>query len=667
MSQHALHYFFNPTAVAIIGASRDQQKIGRQILDNVITGGFSGPIYPINLEGGKIAGRLAYRSIADIPGRNPLATLVVIAIPTPFVLPEIKKCAARGIKNIIVISAGFKEGGADGRLLEEEIKQYAKQKKLNILGPNCLGLVSSVSRLNATFSAAYPGSGRVALLSQSGAIGSAALDWLQMKHLNFRYFISLGNKAVLQENQILEYLKTDKKISLIVAYLEEIEDGERLMSLISRLVKHCPVAILKAGTSLAGSQLSKSHTGSLAGSSQAVRAGMERAGAMWLNDLEDLFNLLTLTSTTGCLPVIKSGQKISIISNAGGLAVLAADEISRCGLPFGQSLDILGDAKASAYQTALKKALADPAVNPLLVLLTPQTATEPALSAEAVVKLARLFPSKTILTSFVGGRAVQSASDLLQKNNIPNFDYPEEAIDAWTKIYNYQLRLKSVETYNLPAPIKSKPGTLSGDYLESFTLLKKYGIPTVKYWRYDANKVNSYKYPVVLKLVGPADWHKSDRGGIVLNLNNATALKAAAVKLKKDNRSAFKKLGAYLVVQEQASAKQEIILGLKRDESFGPLILVGQGGIYAQIIKDWRIAIADLNFSRALKLIKSLKIYPILNGARGQRKYDIKALARAIVSLVRLAQAHPEIKELDINPIFVKTKGVFAGDVRIIA
>ncbi|MFA5754568.1 MAG: CoA-binding protein, partial [Patescibacteria group bacterium] len=224
MSSKSLHNFFNPTAVAVIGASRDRKKIGRQILDNIISGGFAGKIYPVNLEGGRIAGQPAYRTVAGIPGKNPASILAVIAIPAAFVFNEIKKCAARGIKNIIVISAGFKESGANGRRLEEEIAVYARTKRLNLLGPNCLGLVSSGSRLNATFSAACSGSGRIALLSQSGAIGSAALDWLRMKKLNFRYFISLGNKAVLSENQILDYLKTDHDLDLIVAYLEEIDD-----------------------------------------------------------------------------------------------------------------------------------------------------------------------------------------------------------------------------------------------------------------------------------------------------------------------------------------------------------------------------------------------------------------------------------------------------------
>jgi len=665
MSSKSLQHFFNPTAVAVIGASRDRKKIGRQILDNIISGGFTGKIYPVNLEGGRIAGLSAYRTVADIPGKNPAPILAVIAIPAAFVFNEIKKCAARGIKNIIVISAGFKESGMNGRRLEEEIAIYARAKRLNLLGPNCLGLVSSVSRLNATFSAACSGSGRIALLSQSGAIGSAALDWLRMKKLNFRYFVSLGNKAVLSENQILDYLQTDHDLDLVVTYLEEIDNGEQLVSLISRLSKRCPVAVLKAGISQAGSRLARSHTGALAGSTSAVRAGLERAGAIWLDNLGDLFNLLTITDSAGRLAAVKPDQKMSLITNAGGLAVLAVDEISRSSLPFGRSEDLLGDADAKRYQTALNRILKDKSVNPLLVMLTPQTATEPVPTAQAIIRAARRYPDKMILASFVGGTAVNPARALLQENNIPVFDYPEEAIASWAKVFGYQEKRKLVTPYQPHQGSTQRP-LASGDYLESFRLLKRYGIPSVSSRRYDDTQLRRYSYPAVLKLVGPAAWHKTDRGGVILNLKNAAALKAAALKLKKDNRKMIGTASAYLAVQPQVSSGREMIIGFKRDESFGPLILVGQGGIYTEIAKDLKITTGDLNQARALSLIKSLNIYPVLNGLRGQKKYNIAALARALVSLSRLAKGHPEIKELDINPLFITGRGVAAGDVRII-
>jgi acetyltransferase len=675
----SLKYFFNPRAVAVIGASNNPEKLGRQILDNLIKGGFKGRIFPINLKEKKIAGLKAYPDLGVLPKREMTALLVVVAIPAPFVLEEIKKCGHLGIKNIIIITAGFRENGTDGKKLEEDIAMLAKKYHLNILGPNCLGLINTWHKLNATFASADRETGNSALLSQSGAIGAAALDWLKVKDFNFGYFISLGNKAVLDENKIMAYLGADKRIDLVVAYLEEIKNGPLFMEQVSRLVKRKPVAILKAGTSAAGGQLALSHTGSLAGSAAAVRVGVERAGAIWLENMEDLFNLLVLFRKESWHN--RGEQKLYVITNAGGAAVLTVDEISRHNIPFGGSQDLLGDADAARYQIAINKLLADKKVNNLLVLLTPQTSTEPLKTAQAIVAASKKYPHKLIMVSFMGGQSVTAARNLFSKNNVPTFDYPEEAIRSFKKLIDYQIKVKSLRGFRA-LKMKTKPalGAVSlaknmsaadslpkaVDYLSAFAELKRYNIPVVKTVRYSPNGLASYKYPAVLKITGPDFSHKTDRGGVVVNLKTPTDLRAAAEKMAAINKIGLKNAQNYLVVQEQAAKFQEIILGFKHDAAFGPLMMIGQGGIYTEVFKDFKLAISDINKTEALKLIKELKIYPVLNGARGQKKYDLAALAQALVNLARLANEHPEISELDINPLFVFEKGIQAGDVRII-
>ena len=290
----SLQKFFKPSSVAVIGASSDRAKIGRQVLDNIISGGFKGTIYPINLKEKNIADLETYADLKDLPAKNFADVLVVIAIPAKFVVAEIEKCAILGIKNIIVISAGFKESSAEGKILEDQLVKIAADNSLNILGPNCLGFINTLTDLNATFGAAKNQDGNIAILSQSGAVGSAVLDWLKNKDFNLGYFVSLGNKAVLDESDLLEYLATDDKIDLIILYLEDVKDGQRFMSLASRIVKNKPIAYLHAGESEMGTKMASSHSGALAGSAASFKTGMERAGAIKLNDLRELFNLFLL-------------------------------------------------------------------------------------------------------------------------------------------------------------------------------------------------------------------------------------------------------------------------------------------------------------------------------------------------------------------------------------
>jgi len=669
----SLANFFQPTAVAIIGASRDRTKLGRQILDNIIRGGFRGRIYPVNLNGGKIAGLMAYRSLAELPTSARQTLLVIIAIPAPFVLSEITECGRLGLKNIIIISAGFKESDSAGRDRENDLQNLAKKYKLNILGPNCLGLINTQRKLNATFTAANLQPGRLTILSQSGAVGAAVLDWLKERQMGLANFVSLGNKAVIDENAILQYLAQDKNTDFIVAYLENIKNGQRFMSLVSRLARVKPIAVLKAGVNPIGQRLAASHTGALANASSVFEIGLQRAGVVELDSLDKLFSWLTILPSLKSSRVIKKlSTSLSVLTNAGGLAVLAADEIGKQHLILDSNFDILGDADAARYAKNLKAVLARPTVHNLLIILSPQTVTEPLLTAKIIARLAKKYPAKLILTSFVGGPAIHQAQKFLRSQQIPTFTTPEEAIRTFKKLINYKTIIKTLRPYNFPLSsqtnhsLKLINASISPDYLQLASQLKKYHFNVLPTARYQKKKLSQYKYPVVLKAVGPDFLHKTDRGGVVINLKTPTALLSAATKLLQNNRRVFKNSANYLVVQKQHPASLEIILGFKRDPSFGPIMMIGQGGIYTEIFKDVALQISDLNLTEAKQLINKLKIAAFFQGVRGQAKFDITELAQWLVNLARFANSNPTIRECDLNPIFVSPTGLVAADWRIL-
>ncbi|MDD4333429.1 MAG: acetate--CoA ligase family protein [Patescibacteria group bacterium] len=696
-----LNTLFNPQSIAIIGASRDKEKLGYQILNNIRSGGYRGKIFPINLKAETIDGLEAFKSVKDAKEKIDLA---VIVIPAKFVLSEIRNCADAGIKNLVIISAGFSETDAEGKKAEEEIRKIAAEFGLNILGPNCLGFINSYNDLNLTFAKTPPflphlpkesRQGRVAIISQSGAIESAVLDWFGDKNFGFSYFISIGNAAVLDENDFFEFLAQDKNTDLIIAYLEEIKDGQRFMEVVSRLSRLKPFAVLKAGRTKAGKIAALSHTGSLAGSDEAIMTGLRRSGAVILEKLEDIFNLTRLAAR----PAKIKDNNIYIVSNAGGPLVLTTDELEKNNLPLGKfssvlekelktklseiknihnPFDIIGDATADRYQRALETILADKNINNVLVLLTPQTTTEIEKTAEVISALGKKYAQKLICASFIGGDSLAKGKKILEKNFIPSFDYPEQAVRAMAQMIGYQISKNNIQIYknNLDSRRQIAPACAGRDgskqaiiknkqlnYLKSFELIKKYGIKTVDNKIIKCEKdLNTLKYPIALKAVGEKIIHKTDKNLIALNLKNASEAKKAFGKFK----SVLKQEGNYCLAQTMIGEGREMIVGFKRDEFFGPIIMAGAGGIYTEILKDTQTEIDDIDLPRVMKMIEKLKSYKILSGTRGQKSYDVKALAQAIVSVARLAREHSEIQELDINPLFVTRKGIIAADVRII-
>ena len=685
-----LKNFLNPKSIAIIGASKNKKKIGYQILKNIKTNLFSGKIYPINPKEKTIEGLKTYQSIKNIKNKIDLA---IIVIPAKIVLLEIEKCAQIGIKNIIIISAGFSETNSEGKEIEEKIKKIAKKHQLNILGPNCLGFINKPNSLNATFALvdkkqfSKPNQTGIGVISQSGAIGSAILNWIKNKDINLNYFISLGNKAILNENDFFEYFKNNKDINIVVAYLEKIQDGKKFMQTVSKLSKIKPVIILKSGTTKAGKQVALSHTGSLAGSNQAVQAGFNRSGIITVYSIKELFDLIEAFNS-----VLKNNQlkylknnNINIVSNAGGPMVITIDQLSKNTdlqiknfspnlikkltqkLPEIKTIqnpfDILGDANADRYKQALETILADKDTSILMILLTAQTSTEINETAIIINNLAQKYKNKLICVNFIGDKIFQDTKKIFS-TNIINFNYPIETIHNLNKILNYQKKITSLKPYSTKLITKSKiaPDLIQLDYLKSFQTLKKYQIPVLETKKINTKlEFSKLKYPIALKVVGPELIHKSEEKSIFLNVKDkkeAEEIFCNSKLLTKENN--------YLITQPMLQKGFELIIGFKKDPSFGPLIMVGLGGIYTEIFADIQIEVDDLDSKRALAMIKNLKIYPILNGARGQKKFNIDALVKAIVNIARLAKENPTIQELDINPLFIDSTNILAADVRII-
>jgi acetyltransferase len=677
-----LSTLLNPESVAVIGASSNPEKLGYQILNNLITGGYKGKIFPINLTEKKIKGKKAFGSIQDVKEDVDLAVIVIPASAVPAVLQE---CVDKGVENAVIISAGFSEGGREGKKREKEIKNIAEKYDINILGPNCLGVINANIGMNATFAAGKrqisgrnPGF-RLAVISQSGAIGSAVLDWVADKPFALSHFVSLGNKAGVNENDLLEYFSQDKNTDAVALYLEEISDGQRFMEIVSRLTPIKPVIVLKAGLTEAGSRAGLSHTGSMTGSEEAIIAGLQRSGSLMARSLGEFMDLLELIGKKGR----PGAGDVYIASNAGGPLVVMTDELERNGITLGKftsrvcrelseempssvalqnPLDIIGDADAFRYKKALEAILRDKKVKNVLVLLTPQTSTEPEKTARELVEMSKKYKDKLILASFIGGESLVKAKKILEKSSVIHFEQPEQAARLLKNSKLFHQTQKNLKPYKYRKTEQIEKKNIQKDYMDSFRLLNDFGIPTV-----DSVAVKSEKdlakisYPIALKAVGPGIIHKTDKEFIALNI----ADKKEAKKVWKGFQASLGK-DDYCVVQPMISSGVEVLLGFKRDEKFGPLLTVGAGGIYTEIMKDVQLEVDDVDMSRAKEMIKKLRIYPLLQGARGGEKADIKELAKTIVKTAELARKHPEIFELDINPLFVSPEGVWATDVRVI-
>jgi len=686
---------FSPRSVAVIGASRDRGKVGWGILDN-LKKNFKGRVFPINPKAGRILGLKCYSSISMVPGRVELA---VIAIPARFVPQVLEECGRKRVKTVVVISAGFKESSIEGTKLENECLRIVKKHRMRMVGPNCLGIINTYSGLNATFASHMPGRGKIAMMSQSGALCSAILDWAKLEDVGFSKFVSLGNKADLSENEFLEMLNADGNTRVILGYLEDLKDGKTLMETSRSVSRKKPVIFMKSGRTSAGARAAASHTGALAGSDSAYDTAFEQCGIMRADSAEELFDYAIAFAEQ---PIPK-GNGVAIVTNAGGPSIIATDACESYGLeitafenntikklrnflPAASSIynpvDMLGDADAERYKKTLETVVADRNVDCVIVLLTPQAMTNAKEIAEVVAGVSKK-TGKPVLCSFMGGVDVSAGIRILKKNGIPNYPYPERAAKTMSAMVEYTKIKKrkykkpevfSVERDKVERIIRKAMvrGVVNLGF-EAMEILKAYGIPTCRYKLVknpeDAlSFADAVGYPVALKIMSRDIVHKSDIGCVMVNVNRDEVVSAYNRILANAKRFAPKARIHGILVQEMITGGHEVILGSNRDPKLGDVMMFGMGGIYVEVLKDVRFKVAPMNRDEANDMVTGTKMYPVLRGMRGEKPADIKSVVDSLLRLSQLVTDFPEIVELDVNPlmVFPEGSGSCAIDARII-
>jgi acetate---CoA ligase (ADP-forming) len=676
-----LDKLFHPKSIAIVGASPKKEKLGNVLAKNILDGGWKGGLYFVNPKYKKLGTSKCYASLGDI--KKPV-DLVLIAIPAPFVNQAIKEGALSRpkIENFIVISAGFKEAGGKGKGLEEELKNIAEKYKLNVLGPNCLGFINPLEKLNATFTSGRFQPGKVAIVSQSGALAVALLDWAENASVGFSKAISIGNKAALDENDILEFLAKDKSTRAIALYIEDIKNGQKFLENTGKITLQKPVIAIKAGKNLAGQKAISSHTGSLAQDENVLEAIFEKLNVIEAKTEEEFQNLILLLSS-GKIP---EKSEVIVLTNAGGPGALASDFVGNSKilkllkippkvkaelkkyLPESASvenpIDIIGDAAPERYASALKIISRNFPKNPVLVILTPQSQTDPENVARILKKYKTKFPC--LAAVFMGGSKVKEASEYLRQSGIADFENPEEALLAIEKLSLYSLQKKKTA----PAPpiksirLKLKTNTLVQAavqekrkmlfWRESEKIFGSYGVKLAKsvcFGKLTEINLKKITYPCVLKTDDPKIIHRWDKKAVVLGIKNEK-------ELRKDLRKMQKSTGAKnFLLQPMAASGLEMIFGLKRDKSFGPVIVAGWGGTFTEIFKDSAIFVPPLSFGEITRNLQNLKISPILKGFRGEKGYDVREIAKIIFALQEIAAENPDIAQIDINPALLYNKG----------
>jgi len=679
-----LEVFFNPKSIAVIGASNHSGKVGNDIINNVKKN-FSGQIFPINPKETEIIGLPAFAQINQLPV---VPDLTIIVIPAAAVPAEVEAAAQYGCQNFIIISAGFKETGQAGQDLENQLKQLKEKYHLRILGPNCLGYISSSPKINASFSAIFPKTGNIAFISQSGALGTAILDLAQAQQVGFSYFVSFGNKADINELDLLEYFSDHKKTKVIMVYLENITNGQKFIELCQKITKKKPIIILKAGKTEKGSQAVSSHTGVLAGSSQAYSAAFKQCGVIEADDVEDFFDLAKGLSRQKP----PAGNRVAIITNAGGPGVIMTDLLPRFGLEAAElsleikeklkanlpvaaninnPVDILGDALADRYGFALETVLPDDNIDAGIVVLTPQKSTPIKAAAETIGKIAKQI-NKPVIACFIGGKEVNKFPVVFRKYSLPQYNYPLSAVRALSQMLNYK---HWQEEKLAPSAVNQFSGSeqarnSAAQFLAAANLTENIAREILMPFDFPLHQAKMVKtadeavafaqsigYPVALKIVSPQIIHKSDVGGVKVDIKNNEDLKQAIEAMNKKVVQAVPdaKIDGYLVGEMVNGFP--IILGVKRDQQFGSLIMLGLGGIYTEVFKDVAFRLAPLSQTEAFKMIRELKVYPLLSGSRGQKPLDINALADLLVKLADFSLLFPQIKEIDFNPVMVLEAG----------
>ncbi len=709
MDKKNLYKLFNPDSIAVLGASRDEKKIGHIVLKNIVNSGFRGRIFPVNPNAINIEGMDCYADYKDLPE---IPDLAILSVPAEVAMKLLEPIAKKGTKNIIIFSAGFKEIGAQGEVLENNLRQEAKKYNLNILGPNCLGFVSTLSSLNATFSQASGAVGNLRFISQSGALASGIFDWAKHNQVGFSEFITLGNKAILNENDILRYWLDQKtkhlnedglsKYHPVGMYLESIDEGKEFLNLASRISANDPIFILKPGKSKKARQAIQSHTGSMAGDDAVQDAAFKQAGVIRCDGLEDMFDLAKIFSWVNA----PKGPKVAIVSNAGGPAVISTDALENEGLQMASfsektknkmkeklppeasvlnPVDVLGDSLANRFGDAINDVLSEKDVDALLVILTPQVMTEIEATAEIIGQLAKKH-GKPVVCSFIGGDMVDKGEEILNAYKIPSYRFPERAIYSLAKMWQWQVNVQNLNTKARSLPeIKSvaknkinkivatakKEDRKALNILEANEVLNLCGIKTPGSIEV-SNLIDALRFarvngwPVVLKISSSEVLHKTEKGGVIKDINNPLKLKEAWKKINLAILKLPKNSRATIVIQQQIAGGLEVIVGIKNDVSFGNVLMFGAGGVLTELIVDNNLKLLPISESGVEELISGSKIYPLLAGYRGKKPYNIRKLVQIIIKLCALTEHIKAFSELEINPIILTEKDAWAVDGRII-
>ena len=696
-----LEAIFTPRSVAVVGASPDERKLGHTVFKNIVANGYGGTLYPIHPKAPEVLGFRAYPSISATPEAPELAVLVV---PPEAALDVAQECGERGVRGLIVITAGFKEVGGEGHERERKLLEIVRRYDMRMVGPNCLGVIDNIAKLNASFAALMPLPGNIAFMSQSGAVCTAILDWSVAEGIGFSRFVSLGNKADVDEVALLQAWNKDPQSRVILAYLEGISDGQRFVSVARDVTRETPVIAIKSGTTAAGSRAISSHTGSLAGSEQAYSAAFSQSGILRADTMQDVFDQALIFAYQ---PLI-GGDRIAIVTNAGGPGILATDAIERARLELARfepdtiralqaklpttanvlnPIDIIGDARSDRYRTGITAALADPNVDGVLVLFTPQAGSEVSETATVIADLAEQQPEprKPVVASFMGEYSLRPALDILNRRHIPVYPFPERAVAALRAMVSHrQWRERPPGEYASYEVDRERVrrvfdevkgvGRLELGELEAREVMAAYGLrlPESELARSPEEAVaiaNRIGYPVVMKISSPDILHKSDIGGVRVGV--ASASDARDVFELIDYRARRYQPNADIrgiLVQQQAPRGRECLVGVSRDPQFGPLVAFGMGGIYVEVLKDVAFRLAPISRAEAEEQVRAIRSFPILQGVRGQAQADIGSVVDTVLRTSQLVTDFPEIVEMDINPLMVydQGQGSIVLDARII-
>ncbi|MBN2009677.1 acetate--CoA ligase family protein [candidate division KSB1 bacterium] len=702
MSNH-IESIMNPQSIAVVGATNRPGAVGQAIFRNLIQGGYQGVLYPVNPKARSIMSIRAYPSLTDTPDE---IDLVVIVVPTKAVNSVLVEAGNKGVKAAVVITAGFKEIGGEGVELEKELKETARKYDISVIGPNCLGVINTKQEtsMNASFATKMPKQGNIAFISQSGALCTSVLDYAEGRNIGFSKFISFGNKADVNEIDLLRYLQDDPDTDVILMYLEDISDGRKFLETARKIAweSHKPMIAVKSGRSAAGAKAAASHTGSLAGSDNSYNAIFAQAGIQRVDNISELLD----NAVAFAQQPLPNGNRIAIITNAGGPGIMATDAAIRHNLEIAQlseptkdklrrdlpptasvnnPVDVIGDATHQRYESAIRHILLDENVDSAMVILTPQAMTDILETAEIVPHAAKGI-KKPVLCSFMGIVDVSEGIKHLEAHGFPNYPYPEDAVRALASMYHYSENMKlpnrrvvnfEVKKTDARTIIDSKLKEHAEYYMgqkEANEILANYGFPLLKsvmvrdHTEIDA-VCDEVGLPVAMKIMSPDIIHKFDAGGVMLKIKTKQEAHDAFDQILA-NAKAFKADARIdgVLMEQMAKKGVEVILGAVKDPKFGPLCMFGLGGTFVEAMQDVTFRLAPMWETSAERMINTIKTYKILQGVRGAAPSDCKAIKECILRLSQLVSENPEINELDINPLIVYPagEGCVVADSRIL-